>query len=766
MSDDSEENENFEKPGSPPKPPRPPPPSNFNKLVRSASIQKHLEALQGLKPERVRWYVKEDKKWLPLNGSDSLAIEHCFREILMLESNVEDSSKVIDSSSMYEMPTIKGGLYEVDILARECKPIYWKGNSISVCRGTWFTGSSSTDTWQPLTEDDAEQIEESHQTMWRAMGLPVGQVETVSERQGLGRLTLKGFYVEWNDIADVWLYWDDVKSRIIRNVSEKIGFSSGAASQLHRGYHSDASPDDKPPDISHLVFVVHGIGQLLHMSNIVKSCADLRQGAATVLNKQQSDVLNDQRIEFIPVEWRSSLKLDEGTIDCVTPSSMSGLRKLLNTSMMDVMYYTSPFYRYEIIDGVRDEMNRLYAMFCARNPYFLERNCKVSIVAHSLGSVIAYDILTLWDIELRHLSHDATTGTGFLTESLDYLRSVASRSPLEVDDGCTPPESSGKHKENLRLELAKARSRVMQLEAMITSEVEHETHGKDTGADECPYALRFKVENLFCVGSPLAALLALRGIRPQDDVEDHVLPKSVCKRLMNIYHPADPVAYRLEPLISEDYCSIPPVQLPRYDSKQTADVKPGKTRATGKWGGLFASYRVGFAKQKPEAEEADDRSAGANSVENGDEDEVVIVHNATAADNIGESGPDVQSVATATDGPSASSPKKTSWLTSLFGSATKPSSSTNSSQDSEEMYETDAPKKDEPAKKAEHITIPGKVLKERLDYTLREGYMEYNYWSAVTSHVSYWTSFDVARFILEHCLDAAEQKTPGDVEFS
>jgi len=33
--------------------------------------------------------------------------------------------------------------------------------------------------------------------------------------------------VEWNDIADVWLYWDDVKSRIIRNVGGKIGYSSG-----------------------------------------------------------------------------------------------------------------------------------------------------------------------------------------------------------------------------------------------------------------------------------------------------------------------------------------------------------------------------------------------------------------------------------------------------------------------------------------------------------------------------------------------------------
>ena len=33
--------------------------------------------------------------------------------------------------------------------------------------------------------------------------------------------------MEWNDIADVWLYWDDVKSRIIRGVGERIGYSSG-----------------------------------------------------------------------------------------------------------------------------------------------------------------------------------------------------------------------------------------------------------------------------------------------------------------------------------------------------------------------------------------------------------------------------------------------------------------------------------------------------------------------------------------------------------
>lgn len=50
---------------------------------------------------------------------------------------------------------------------------------------------------------------------------------------GLGQLKLKSFHVEWKDIADVWLYWNDVKSRIIRNVGQKIGLSSGIILQCH-----------------------------------------------------------------------------------------------------------------------------------------------------------------------------------------------------------------------------------------------------------------------------------------------------------------------------------------------------------------------------------------------------------------------------------------------------------------------------------------------------------------------------------------------------
>lgn len=89
-------------------------------------------------------------------------------------------------------------------------------------------------------------------------------------------------------------------------------------------------------------------------------------------------------------------------------------------------------------------------------------------------------------------------------------------------------------------------------------------------------------------------------------------------------------AYRLEPLVSAGYSSIPPVQLHRFDSKQAgySETKPGKTGATGKWGGLLASYRVGFSKQKT-GDEANDKTADLNSEENMEEDDVVIVHNAS-----------------------------------------------------------------------------------------------------------------------------------------
>lgn len=55
------------------------------------------------------------------------------------------------------------------------------------------------------------------------------------------------------------------------------------------------------------------------------------------------------------------------------------------------------FLHLQITRGLTQELNRLYTLFCSRNPEFEERGGKVSIVSHSLGCVITYDIMTGWD---------------------------------------------------------------------------------------------------------------------------------------------------------------------------------------------------------------------------------------------------------------------------------------------------------------------------------------------------------------------------------
>uniref|UniRef100_A0A5F9DGW9 DDHD domain-containing protein n=1 Tax=Oryctolagus cuniculus TaxID=9986 RepID=A0A5F9DGW9_RABIT len=89
--------------------------------------------------------------------------------------------------------------------------------------------------------------------------------------------------------------------------------------------------------------------------------------------------------------------------------------------------------------------------------------------------------------------------------------------------------------------------------------------------------LKCKIENFSCMGSPLAVFLALCGICPGDTgSQDHILPREICNRLLNIFHPTDPVACRLEPLILKHYSSISPVQIHWYNTPNPLPHEPVK----------------------------------------------------------------------------------------------------------------------------------------------------------------------------------------------
>ncbi|KAL1204964.1 Phospholipase SGR2 [Cardamine amara subsp. amara] len=83
--------------------------------------------------------------------------------------------------------------------------------------------------------------------------------------------------------------------------------------------------------------------------------------------------------------------------------------------------------------------------------------------------------------------------------------------------------------------------------------------------------LEFKVDTFFAVGSPLGVFLALRNIRlgigKGKDYweEDNVIEEMpACRRMFNIFHPYDPVAYRVEPLVCKEYLPNRPVIIPYH----------------------------------------------------------------------------------------------------------------------------------------------------------------------------------------------------------
>ncbi|XP_040013343.1 membrane-associated phosphatidylinositol transfer protein 2-like [Xiphias gladius] len=72
----------------------------------------------------------------------------------------------------------------------------------------------------------------------------------------------------------------------------------------------------------------------------------------------------------------------------------------------------------------------------------------------------------------------------------------------------------------------------------------------------------FEVTDFFLFGSPLGLVLALRKtVVPALDVS---ALRPACQQLYNLFHPADPSASRLEPLLDKRFHLLPPFSVPRY----------------------------------------------------------------------------------------------------------------------------------------------------------------------------------------------------------
>ncbi|XP_039176544.1 phospholipase DDHD1 isoform X2 [Crotalus tigris] len=677
-------------------------------ISASSCISRNYEVVRELGAEEVRWFYREDRKgWKPFIGYDSLRIELAYRALLVVDDQGSSSptggpEKLAPSSSIltHEPVCVRGGLYEVDVVHFECYPVYWnQSEKIPVMRGQWFIDG----TWQPLEEEESNLIEQEHLRCFKGQQMQnfdTNVSKPIDRKEAVHSLKLSRNHVDWHSVDEVYLYSDATTSKIARTVSQKLGFSKASSSgtRLHRGYVEEATLEDKPSPTTHIVFVVHGIGQKIEQGRIIRNTAMMRETARKIEDKYFSNLAT--HVEFLPVEWRSKLILDGDTVDSITPDKVRGLRDLLNSSAMDIMYYTSPLYRDELVKGLQQEMNRLYTLFCSRNPEFTGKKGKVSIVSHSLGCVITYDIMTGWNPvrlyeQLLEKEYDILEHSWMTYEEQHLL------------------EEFYLTKKQLR-------------------EIEDRLHGLKTSTVAETPALKFKVDNFFCMGSPLAVFLALRGIRPGNSgTQDHILPRKICNRLLNIFHPTDPVAYRLEPLILKHYSNISPVQIHWYN---TTNPLP------------YEHMKPSFLNLTKESTSVSDPESLTTLPSPTTSPVMSRRHYGESITNIGKAS--ILGAASIGKGLGG-------MLFSRFGRSNLPTSQVP--EPGKEVTEVEDKKPVLSQTSVGTQTFPHSSsgfldptieLDHRIDFELREGLVESRYWSAVTSHTAYWSSMDVALFLL------------------
>nr|XP_057926098.1 membrane-associated phosphatidylinositol transfer protein 2-like isoform X6 [Doryrhamphus excisus] len=105
----------------------------------------------------------------------------------------------------------------------------------------------------------------------------------------------------------------------------------------------------------------------------------------------------------------------------------------------------------------------------------------------------------------------------------------------------------------------------------------------------------FEVSDFFLFGSPLGLVLALRKtVIPMLDVAQL---RPACQQVYNLFHPADPSASRLEPLLERKFHLLPPFNVPRYQRFPLGDGNSALLVAARWWG----TKRMDFALYCPDA---------------------------------------------------------------------------------------------------------------------------------------------------------------------
>uniref|UniRef100_A0A3B3BCA1 DDHD domain containing 2 n=1 Tax=Oryzias melastigma TaxID=30732 RepID=A0A3B3BCA1_ORYME len=495
----------------------------------------------------------DSTSWLPFSREDSDKLENTYttgkKHLLLFVIAVD------------------GERYDVHVKERKRYAVYWEQGPTEVRRCTWFYKGDKDTRFMPYPEDFSKMLEEAFKDavtsdQWKKkIDFPTGETVILHNPKLIMQYQPIGLQDDWISSPS-----EQTRPRTVKRGVDSISIDI---------------PDGEPDQVDHLVFMVHGIGPAcdLRFRSIIQCVNDFRSASLSLLASHYKRAQQDGlvgRVEFLPVNWHSALHGDATGVDediqRITLPSISRLRHFTNDTLLDLFFYNSPTYCQTIVDTVASEINRLYALFKQRHPDF---NRAVSLVGHSLGySNTLEQILTKLDLK-QYLDI-------FESENLD-LESLSLCKDSDLKDLGIPLGPRKKilnstlqiHNAEDPGELSPEQSRFYRAQS-VTSAVDYEYFNVGIGQVSIDYPqLAFQPQAFFAFGSPIGMFLTVRGLKRIDP--NYTFP--TCKSFYNIYHPYDPVAYRIEPMIVSEV-DLEPMLIPHHKGRKRMhlELKDSLTR--------------------------------------------------------------------------------------------------------------------------------------------------------------------------------------------
>ncbi|XP_035040597.2 membrane-associated phosphatidylinositol transfer protein 2 isoform X3 [Hippoglossus stenolepis] len=267
-------------------------------------------------------------------------------------------------------------------------------------------------------------------------------------------------------------------------------------------------------------------------------------------------------------------------------SCLSSSQDHIPLAALPLLATSAPQYQ-DAVASVILRANQVYSDFI-KSPDGASFNGQVCVIGDCVGGILGFDALCSSSVTVSESQNSSRRGSTISVQDTDLLspgiiiNSVSpsspslegsrhlSRSNIDIPR-CSGPDDAKKLPRKRSDSSTYELDTIKHHQAFLSSLHSSVLHGEPGSRRSSNSTMLeggslgkfdFEVTDFFLFGSPLGLVLALRKtVVPSLDVS---ALRPACQQVHNLFHPADPSASRLEPLLDKRFYLLPPLSVPRY----------------------------------------------------------------------------------------------------------------------------------------------------------------------------------------------------------